>query len=70
MKFNDKVYDFLKWICIVVLPALAAAYGALANVWGLSFSAEIVTTLNILATFLGALIAISNVEYKKDGGSK
>ena len=28
MKLNDKVYDILKWLCLIVLPALSVLYSA------------------------------------------
>ena len=34
LQFNDKVYDILKWLCLIVLPALSVLYSALAGVWG------------------------------------
>lgn len=34
MKLNDRIYDVLKWVVMIVLPAVAALYAALAPVWG------------------------------------
>ena len=34
LQFNDKVYDILKWLCLIALPALSVLYSALAGVWG------------------------------------
>ena len=34
MKLPDKVYDILKWICLIALPALAVLYFTLAKIWG------------------------------------
>lgn len=34
LKFDDKVYDALKWLCLIALPALSVLYSALAGVWG------------------------------------
>ncbi len=67
MKFNDKVYDILKWVALIVLPALATLYGALAGIWGWPFKDEIVYTITALDTFLGALLGISNIQYNKKG---
>lgn len=64
MKFNNKVYDILKWIALVVLPALATLYGALAPTWGWPYAEEIVYTITAIDTFLGALLGISNLQYK------
>ena len=34
MKIPDKLYDILKWVTMVVIPALTAAYVGLAAIWG------------------------------------
>lgn len=62
---NNKVYDILKWIAMIVLPALATLYLGLSNVWGLPFGEEISTTITLVNTFLGAVLMISNTQYKK-----
>lgn len=66
MYFNNKVYDVLKWIVLIALPALAAAYGSLAATWNLPYAAEVVQTINLLTVTLGAMIGISTASYKKD----
>ena len=38
MKLNDKVYDILKWVTMVVIPALTAAYVGLGAVQQGGFS--------------------------------
>ena len=62
---NNKVYDILKWIAQIVLPALGALYFALAQIWGLPFGEEIVGTITAIDCFLGAILGISTVKYKK-----
>ena len=62
---NNKVYDILKWIAMIVLPALATLYLGLSNVWGLPYGEEISTTITLVNTFLGAILMISNTQYKK-----
>ena len=49
-----------------MIPAIAALYFGLANIWGLPYGEEIVGTLTVLDAFLGALLGISTVQYKKD----
>ena len=63
MKMNDKVYDVLKWIALVVLPALGTLYFALAQIWGFPYGAEIVGTITAIDAFLGALLGISTTIY-------
>lgn len=65
MKMSNKVYDVLKWIALIVLPALATFYAGLADTWGLPYAEQIPTTITLVNTFLGAIMMISSVQYKK-----
>lgn len=66
MKMSNKVYDVLKWIALIVLPAIGALYFALAGIWGFPYGEEIVGTITAVDVFLGAVLGISNVQYKKN----
>ena len=66
MKRDNKVYDILKWVALIVLPAVATLYGALAPTWGWPFAEEIVYTITAVDTFLGTLLGISNLSYKNE----
>lgn len=72
MKFNNKVYDILKYIAQIVLPALATLYFALSKIWGLPYGEEIVGTISAIDVFLGALLGLSSMNYNKslEGGGK
>lgn len=59
MKLPDKVYDILKWVCLIVLPACGTLYFALSGIWGFPYGEQIVGTLTAIDTFLGALIGVS-----------
>lgn len=62
---NDKLYDVLKWIALIVLPAIGTLYSALSAIWGFPYGEQIVSTIVAIDTFLGALIGISSISYKK-----
>lgn len=62
---NNKVYDILKWVALIFLPALGTLYFALSGIWGLPYGEEIVGTITAIDTFLGALLGISSINYKK-----
>lgn len=66
MKLNDKIYDILKWLVIIVLPACATLYAALASVWAWPFAEQVTTTITAVDTFLGAVLCISAVNYHKE----
>nr|DAD87622.1 MAG TPA: holin [Siphoviridae sp. ctoMB99] len=65
LTLKDSVYDILKWVVIIVLPAVATLYAALAAVWGWPYSEQIVTTINAVDTFLGAVLCVSTANYNK-----
>lgn len=65
---SDKTYSLLKWIALILLPALGTLYFALAGIWGLPFGEQIVGTITAVDTFLGAILGISTNNYKKNGG--
>lgn len=65
MKMSNKTYDILKWIAMVVLPAVATLYFALAGIWGFPYGEEIVGSITAIDTFIGVILGISNVQYKK-----
>lgn len=62
---NNKVYDILKWIAMIVLPATATLYMGLASLWGLPYGEEISGTITLVDTFLGSVLMISTHQYKK-----
>ena len=62
---NNKVYDVLKWIALVVLPAMAALYLTLAKICGLPYGEAIAATITAIDAFLGAILGISSIQYGK-----
>lgn len=65
MKLNNKVYDILKWIAMIVLPALGTLYFTLAGIWGLPYGEQVVGTITALVTALGTILKISTAKYNK-----
>lgn len=62
---NSKVYDVLKWIAQILLPALGTLYFALAGIWDFPYAEAVVGTITAVDTFLGVLLGISSAQYKK-----
>lgn len=65
-KMSDKVYDVLKWIALILIPAIGTLYFALAGIWEFPYAEAIVGTLTAVDTFLGAILGISTSMYKKN----
>ena len=62
---SNKVYDVLKWIAQLLLPALGTLYFALASIWGFPYGEEVVGTITACDAFLGAILRISSNEFYK-----
>lgn len=62
---SNKTYDTLKNISMVILPALATLWLTLAGIWGLPYGEAIAASITALATFLGALLKVSSIQYNK-----
>ena len=70
MFFSDKIYDILKWVAIIMLPALSVLVKTLFTLWQLPYGTEIATTITAFATFIGALLMISTANYQKNVDKK
>lgn len=70
MKMSNKVYDALKWIVQIALPAVSTLYFALASIWGLPCVEHVVGTIAAVETFFGVILGISNAQYKKEQKEK
>lgn len=64
---SNRVFDALKFVAQVVLPALGTLYFALSSIWGLPYGEQVVGTITALDCFLGALLGISTYQY--NGGN-
>lgn len=69
--FNNKTYDILKWISTVVLPALATLVLAIGQIWNVTvWTVPIGATIAAVATFMGAVLGISSIQYAKQKGDE
>ena len=64
---NNKLYDKLKWIALVGLPALTTFYGVVGATCNIPFTQEAITIAVAFDTMLGAMLGISSNSYKKKG---
>ena len=65
MILSNKVYDALKWIVIIAIPALTTAYVGLSTIWGWPYAEEVAKTSAVVCVLLGALLGISTAQYNK-----
>lgn len=66
MKMENKTYDVLKWVAMILLPAAGTLYFALAGIWGLPYAEQIVGTITAIDTFLGVILGLSTSQYNKN----
>ena len=62
---SNKVYDVLKWITLVFLPALTTLTGAILTTFNVGCTDIVLTIMTAVTTFMGAVLGISNINYKK-----
>ena len=60
---SSALYDILKQLALVILPALGTLYFALAQIWNLPYAEEIVGSIVAVDTFLGVVLHISKTQY-------
>ena len=65
---SNKLYDILKWVALVFLPALGTLYFTIAQIWGLPYGEEIQGTILAIDTALGVWLGVSSNRYKKLNG--
>ena len=65
MILSNKLYNILKWVATIVLPALSTMCFAIGDIWGWSFTDQLIGSIVALNTFLGVIIGISAAQYNK-----
>lgn len=65
MKLSNKWYDRLKWICIILVPALNVFLTTIFALYHIPHIEIVVGTISAVATFIGALIGVSTKAYNK-----
>ncbi len=63
---SNKVYDVLKWITLVFLPALTTLVGVVLNCFNINCTEIVLTIMTAVTTFMGAILGISNINYNKN----
>lgn len=63
MLLTGSLYDRIKNLVLIVLPAISTLYFTLGTIWGLPAVEQVVGTLAAIAAFLGALIGLSKRSY-------
>lgn len=62
---NSNVYDILKWVVVIVMPAFVTLCTALFDTWNIPYGTQIVASISAIQLFLGAIIVKSSNDYRK-----
>lgn len=61
-----KLYNFIKYLVLIVLPALTTLWIGIANAWNLDYMTNVATTMTLITAFLGTLVGVSSRNYNND----
>jgi len=63
MKLDNKTYDILKWVALVVIPASATLVLTVGKIWGLPYYDNIGATISAIGLFIAAIIGVSSKDF-------
>lgn len=63
---SNRMYDSLKFVAQILLPALATLYAALAGIWEFPYAEPVVGTIAAVDTFLGCMLSYWKKQYDKE----
>lgn len=63
MILPQKAYEILRWIVIVVLPALITLYGVIGNTCHIPYTEAVLTIAGAVDVCLGTIFGISKLSY-------
>lgn len=63
LQLSNGIYDKLKFLVQIILPALAVLYTTLSGLWGFPYAKEVAGTIGAIALFLGVILRISSASY-------
>lgn len=65
MILSNKIYDVLKWIALVALPAVTTFYGVVGATCNIPYTQEVLTIAVAFDAMLGTMLGISTNKYNK-----
>jgi hypothetical protein len=63
---SDKVYNSVRALVELGLPATATLYFTLAQIWGLPNAEQVVGTITAIVVFLGVLLRVARNSYNTE----
>ncbi len=65
MILNDKAYEILRWVVIIILPACTTLFSVIGGTFNIPYTEQILTVAVAVDTFLGTIFGISKIAYDK-----
>ena len=65
MTLSNKVYDTLKWVVIIAIPACTTFYVTLDTIFSWGYGDTVAKVSSAVRTLIGALLGISSSQYYK-----
>lgn len=62
---SSSLYNQLKFVAQILLPALGTLYFTVAGIWGLPAAEQVVGTIVAVDAFLGVILQISSSKYNQ-----
>lgn len=66
MKVSNKTYDVLKFVALVVLPAVTVFVGATLEAINFAYCGAVVTIMTAFDTMLGSIVGKLNSDYRNE----
>ena len=66
MKMNDKTYEFLKWLILIVIPAITTFYCVLDGLFKWGYADVVGTVSAAFCAMVGTIIGISTANYYRN----
>lgn len=63
---SNKVYDILKYIALIFLPALITFVGVILNCFNVEYRDVVLTIMTAFNVFLGTVLQISTYNYNQN----
>ena len=64
MILPDNVYEVLKWVCLIALPAVSVFIMTVGPQLGIQDPEAVAKLINAVATLIGVLIGVSTAAYR------
>lgn len=66
MMISNKVYDVMKWFCLVFIPAFITFYGVIGTTCNIPYTEQVLILLSAFDTFFGSILGVSSIKYNED----